>query len=336
MSQLALAVMESSQVGEARRQAAAMAGRLGFDAGAAGRAALVVTEAATNIVKHAKGGEILLRALEQDAAAGIELIALDRGPGMDNVAGSMRDGHSTAGSPGLGLGSLARAASGLEIYSQPGKGTVLRCELWANGAGAPADAPGKLRVGAICLPKPGESVAGDDWMLASENGRHVLMVVDGLGHGPDAAAAARTAKAVLAHSTGSPRALLDAVHHGLRSTRGAAAAVALLQPARRTLAYAGIGNITGVIRHAQKTRHLISHGGILGHQVSRIHEIDFPFPDDSLLIMHSDGVSAHWDLEDYPGLEARHPGVIAAVLYRDHARGRDDVTVAVVRNRISA
>jgi anti-sigma regulatory factor (Ser/Thr protein kinase) len=115
MTQLVLHVTESSQVGEARRQAQAMARALGFDEGAAGRVALAVTEAATNVVRHGGGGEVLLRPLGDDAAPGIELMTVDRGPGMANVAASMRDGHSTSGSPGQGLGAIGRAALELEI-----------------------------------------------------------------------------------------------------------------------------------------------------------------------------------------------------------------------------
>lgn len=329
MISLSLPVTESSQVGEVRRRAAHTARSLGFDEGDAGRVALAATEAATNIVKHAGSGEMLLRVLGDAQAPGIELIALDRGPGMANVAESLRDGHSTAGSPGFGLGSLARNTADLQIYSQPGKGTSLRCELWAAGT-APAAA--RLACGGVSVAKPGEQASGDDWLVLSERGQHTVAVIDGLGHGADAAAATRAASSVLSRSKGSAEQLVDAMHHGLRSTRGAAAAVAVVQPERGTLAYAGIGNINGVIRHARKSRHLVSLNGILGHKVRTIREMAFAFPEHALLIMHSDGLSARWDLDDYPGLEAKHPGLIAAVLYRDHARRRDDVTVAIVRN----
>jgi anti-sigma regulatory factor (Ser/Thr protein kinase) len=332
LNQLALPVTESNQVGDARRHGSAMAAALGFDEAGASRAGLTVTELATNIVKHGGGGEILLRPLGMNGAAGVELIALDRGPGIADIGASMRDGHSTAGSPGLGLGSILRAAPDLEIYSQEDKGTVLRCELWASGA---APNSGKLQMSAICVPKRGEDVCGDDWAFLANRGRHAMMVVDGLGHGTDAAIAARAAKAIFSRNEMSAEEALDAIHHALLATRGAAAAVAVVQPGRSLLAYAGIGNIVGVIRHAQKGRHLVSHGGILGHRATKIQEFSFPFPANALLIMHTDGLSSHWDLDKYPGLEAKHPGLIAAVLYRDHARARDDVTVAVVRNTMA-
>jgi anti-sigma regulatory factor (Ser/Thr protein kinase) len=332
MTQLALQIAERSQIGEARRQAAAMAASLGFGADAAGRVALAVTEAATNVVRHAGSGEILLRPLGRDGAAGIELIALDRGPGMANVAASRRDGHSTAGSPGQGLGAIGRAALELEIWSQPGKGTVLRCELWPDGARPERG----LDAGAVGVAKPGEAVSGDDWMLVSGRGRHALLVVDGLGHGPDAAAAARAATGAFARSEGSAAELLGVLHDALRSTRGAAAAVALMQPAKRVLDYAGVGNVSAAVSGEGRVRHLVSHNGILGHGAPRMRELAYPFPAGALLVMHTDGVATHWDLGKYAGLESKHPAVVAAVLYRDHLRGSDDATVVVVRNTMGS
>jgi anti-sigma regulatory factor (Ser/Thr protein kinase) len=333
MSQLALAIAESSQVGDARRQAAAMAEGLGFEASACGTVALAITETATNIVKHAGNGKILLRPILRDGATGIELIALDGGPGIANIGESLRDGHSTAGSPGLGLGTLFRAGTDLQIYSQPGLGTVLRCEIWAR---APAGGGDPVDIGAVCVAKSGEVVSGDDWVLISDKDRHTVMVVDGLGHGPDAAAAARAATAALAREPqGTPAELLEAVHHALKSTRGAAAGIAVMQPGRGLVTYSGVGNIVARIHHEGKTRNLVSHNGILGSQVRKIQEFSCPFPASALLVMHSDGLATYWDFEQYPGLGSKHPGVIAGVLYRDHQRSRDDATVAVFRNSLA-
>jgi hypothetical protein len=66
--------------------------------------------------------------------------------------------------------------------------------------------------------------------------------------------------------------------------------------------------------------------------VRKIQEFQYPFPKGSLLIMHSDGIATHWDLASYPGIEARHPAFVSAALFRDHSRGRDDLTVLALRN----
>jgi anti-sigma regulatory factor (Ser/Thr protein kinase) len=322
-----IVVEEGSQVAHARREALALAKRMALATDASDRLALVVTEAATNILKHAKTGRLLVAPLSNGEGPGIEVIALDRGPGIEDLTVSMRDGHSTTASPGLGLGSLSRLASNLDIYSRPGKGTVLRFEV-RSGA---RDERKPASFGAVCVARPDETVSGDAWSLGVASGRRRVVVVDGLGHGPDAATAAQAALRIAEqHPDAEPADVLDAVHAGLRSTRGAAAAIAVVAPDRGS--FAGIGNISAFVRTAQRSRSLLSHNGTLGLQVRKIQAFDFEFPPRSLLVMHSDGIATHWSLDNYPGLEAHHPAVIAATIYRDHARARDDATVAVLRN----
>jgi hypothetical protein len=73
--------------------------------------------------------------------------------------------------------------------------------------------------------------------------------------------------------------------------------------------------------------------GTVGQGTLRVREFDYAWSPGSVLVMASDGLGTRWSLDDYPGLAARHPALVAAVLYRDHARGRDDVTVLAVRAR---
>jgi hypothetical protein len=269
------------------------------------------------------------RILERGNGSGIEILAIDKGPGMD-VAASMRDGHSTAGTQGSGLGALSRRASGLEIWSRPGSGTLMRFEVWPK---APAPNGAALASGVICTEKHGEDVCGDNWALLQGRGRVVAFVVDGLGHGLEAAQAARAAVDIVkakAHLGATD--LMDAVHAALRPTRGAAAALAMLQPESELCEFCGIGNISASIRSGGASRSMVSHNGTLGHSVRKIQEFQYPFPKGALLVMHSDGMATHWNLAAYPGIEMRHPAMIAAALYRDHSRGRDDLTVLALRN----
>ncbi len=112
-----LPVVEMSGVGAARRNATAYAEARGFSKTDAGRVALVVTEAATNLVQHARGGELLLRSWATGSPAYcVEILALDKGPGMRNVTACMRDGFSTGGSRGAGLGAIARLSTTFEAY----------------------------------------------------------------------------------------------------------------------------------------------------------------------------------------------------------------------------
>jgi anti-sigma regulatory factor (Ser/Thr protein kinase) len=328
---LRLPVEEASQVGEARRQVARWTEMLGFDETCAGRVALVVTESAGNLAKHATGGgELVVRVVARGESPGIEILSLDRGPGISDVARALRDGYSTAGSPGTGLGAIARLADDFAIHSAPGLGTAVLARLWSGPA---PDLPaGSLDVGVTSLPKPGEEACGDSWAVDLRPGHGVLTVVDGLGHGPEAAEAARVAVRIFEESSSAgPGRILERMHDAMRSTRGAAVAVAEIDAGAGTLRYAGVGNISGSILAGAEARSLVSHAGTVGHQMRKVQEFSYPWTDRSLLVMHSDGVTQRWDLDRYAGLATRDPALVAGVLYRDFSRGRDDSTVLVTR-----
>lgn len=330
INQMQIPIEGESAAAEARREATALALTLGFDETAKGKVAIVVTEIATNIAKHAKRGQLLLRALERNGVAVIEVLGLDQGPGMANVGDCLRDGYSTAGSPGTGLGAMTRLADEFDIYSAEGKGTALVARLWSRQLPA-VNRLNSLEIGVVCLAKPGEVACGDAWAIECYTNHCLIVVVDGLGHGSDAALASMEAlKTLQRHSTAAPAELIEFAHGALRSTRGAAMAVARLGPDKE-VRFAGIGNISGVILAPLSNRHMVSHNGIVGHEVRRIQEFFYPWSRDSLLLMHSDGIATHWNLDHYPGLINRHPSLIAGVLSRDFARGRDDLTVLVIK-----
>jgi anti-sigma regulatory factor (Ser/Thr protein kinase) len=302
--------------------------RAGFDEAEAGKVALVVTEVASNLVKHAGGGDLLVRAVEY---GGIEVLALDRGPGMANLGHCLRDGFSTAGTPGTGLGAISRLAGLFDIYTAANAGTALLARLLPR-PGSRNDPVRALDVGSVHLPHPGEPVCGDGWAVEQRPGREVILVVDGLGHGLLAAEAARLAVRIFRENSQlNPVEILQTIHAALRSTRGAAAAVAELNLDAQLLRFAGVGNISGSVFAAGVSRSAVSQNGTLGHEARRFQEFSYPFPRGALLVMHSDGLATHWRLDQYTGLAARHPGLVAGVLYRDFKRGRDDVTVLAVR-----
>ena len=325
-------IREVSAVAEARREVTGLARAIGFDASEIGRVALVVTEAATNLVKHTPQGQVLARAFDRDGVATIEVLALDQGPGITNVGESLRDGYSTAGSPGTGLGAIKRLSDEFDIYSIPGKGSALVAQLRARRP-ASGNPQAPLEIGAVCLPQPGEVACGDAWAVEWRDGHCVILVADGLGHGADAAAAAMAAvNALRTHPQLAPAELIEFAHGALRSTRGAALAVADLDLARE-VRYAGVGNISSVALAPGGARHMVSHSGIVGHEARKIQEFVYPWSQDTVLVMHSDGLATHWNLDQYPGLVSRHPSLIAGVLYRDFTRGRDDVAVVVAKKR---
>lgn len=327
-------VAEVSAIAAVRRAGNQLAAIIGLDETVAGRVALVITEVASNIVKHAGKGDILLRPLAAGDARGIEVLAIDKGPGFENIEQAMRDGMSTAGSYGVGMGAMRRLADEFDLYAGGPHGSALRMGVWA--AGQPRPAPEWI-VGAVCLPLPGEEECGDAWRCACHDGQLLLMVADGLGHGPEAARASGAAVALVQPgSTFAPGPMLQLAHGALQGGRGAAVAVGCLDSDADELRFAGIGNISVSLHVGANARHLVSHNGIVGSNMRKVQEFSMPLGADPMLIMHSDGIGTRWDLERYPGLAQRHPALIAAVLYRDHVRGRDDACIVAAQRQHGA
>jgi len=328
---IVLPILESSQVGEARRIAMALASRLGFNETDRGKVGIVLSEVATNLVKHAKDGKLILQTLEQDQIGGIEILALDKGPGIRNLSECMRDGFSTTGTPGTGLGACLRLCDLFEIHSVPNLGTALLSQLWAK-PNLTQPQTKNLEIGAVYLPKTGEEVSGDAWAIQQDSDRSLLLVVDGLGHGPLAAQASREAVRIFRENLSkSPKQIIEAAHRALKSTRGAVMAIAQIDFDQQTVNFAGVGNIAATIISGEKTQSLVSYNGTVGHEVRKIQEFVYPWPKNGILVMYSDGLGTQWRLDRYPGLAAKHPILIAGVLYRDFNRERDDVTVLVAR-----
>jgi anti-sigma regulatory factor (Ser/Thr protein kinase) len=324
-------VSEQSQTGEARRRALACAQGLAMDEVRSGAVAVAATEIATNLVKHAGRGHILLQQLARPGNAGLRVMGVDKGPGISDIAGALADGHSTAGSMGGGLGAIRRLSDCFDLYSMPGSGTVVSAEFWRQkGAGPARNA--SLEVGVISEPIFGEEFCGDGWGVRDSAEGTLMMVVDGLGHGILAAEAAREAERVLLESKeSSPQQIIQDTHCALRKTRGAAQGIARIEANKRLLTFAGVGNISASIVAPGTSRSMASHNGTLGHQMQRVQEFTCPWNADSILVMHSDGLTSRWDLNRYPGLWGKPASVIAAVLHRDFFRGRDDVTVLVAK-----
>lgn len=327
-------VDDLSQVGAARRQAVAAAAAKGWTEADTGGVALVATELATNLARHAQQGRLLIRPLAPLEGGGLELLSLDAGPGMADVSTCLRDGHSSAGTPGEGLGAVQRAAKEFAITSRPGEGTLILARLGPRTSAAntapPEDRP-PLRLGVICQNYPGETACGDAWFVAKRADRTVAAVVDGLGHGPDAEAAALAAVEVLSqHADLGAVALMERMHAALRSTRGAAAAIALLHHREERLEYTGLGNIAGRLWIGGEYRSLISLAGTVGHAARRIRTESYPLPPGAVLMLASDGLKQTWDPAPFRLYTAQHPALFAGALYRALLRGRDDATVLVL------
>lgn len=326
-----IAVEAEPDVADVRRLAAAAARAQGFSQAQEGRASIVATEIATNLVKYARSGRILVRLVEWDGLAGVELLATDEGPGMHDAPLRMADGYSTGGTLGGGLGAMARLSDLFDLYSVPERGTVVMARLWAGTPPGPSDR--QFLVGPVAEAVAGEAVSGDAWAVEQRGTRIVALVADGLGHGHAAATASVAAVAAFRHHHREPpETIVAEIHTALRNTRGAAVAVAEIDRAAGRIRYCGVGNITARLLAAGRHSHLMSHYGVAGHQAPRIRAVDAAWPDGALLVMHSDGLSTKWDLAAYPGIERHHPLLAAATVMRDAVRRTDDATVLALRD----
>jgi len=320
-----VAVAEPSQVGQARRLAGEQAKNAGLNDQKAGRVALVATELATNLTKHAGQGYLMLNRFADADGEGVELLSLDKGPGIADLNRALSDGYSTSGSLGGGLGAVARVADRFAIFSRPGLGTAVLARFTA--APAPSDRE-RIGIGAVVEPYPGERVCGDGWAYAGGT----VLVVDGSGHGEQAARASAVAiDTFLADPDRDCVGLVEAIHRALGPTRGAAVAVARVDRKEQVVRFVGIGNIVGAMVAEGQLRHMVSHNGTAGHIAPRIREFVYPFTGEPTLILHSDGMSGRWNLGSFPGLLAAHPALIAGVLFREYRRERDDCSVVVLR-----
>jgi anti-sigma regulatory factor (Ser/Thr protein kinase) len=323
-------VTDASSVGAVRRAAQGAARKLEFDETRAGELALLATEVSRNVLVHGGGGQVIVSGMGGGESRTAQILAMDSGSGIANLAQAMNDGFSTAGTPGGGLGAMKRIASRFEVFTGRG-GTIVLLEL----AQAPeAESPGEegLRLAGLVVPYPGEKLCGDGWACHADAERTLVLLVDGIGHGREASEAAKEAIACFRDHAGlGPGDILGYLHDALRKTRGAVAAVAEIRPGRRQLTYAGVGNISCVLLAAGKSRSMVSHNGTLGMTARKIQEFHSDWPPDGVLILHSDGVQTRWDLSSYAGLLARHPAVIAGALLRDFRRQRDDASVVVVK-----
>jgi anti-sigma regulatory factor (Ser/Thr protein kinase) len=321
-----ISLEHDADIGAVRRRFATLAAAAGLDEARTGDASIIAAELATNVRRHAGHGGALLGTTSAAGQRGVAIVAWDRGPGMDLEA-CLRDGMSTAGTAGVGLGAVSRLASRWGAFSPRGRGTVIAAYVLPIG-----DVPRpRIEHGAVALPYPGLPISGDAWDLHADGATVTLIVCDGLGHGDGATEASRAViDAFRARPGDAPAAILERASGAARPTRGAAATIVRLDLAAREAVIAGVGNVAAWIA-GETARQLVTQHGTLGHNTPRFREERYPFPPGATLVVASDGLKSRLDLGEPTGLLTRDPGVIAAALWRDHHRGRDDATVVVLR-----
>ncbi|MFJ3644143.1 ATP-binding SpoIIE family protein phosphatase [Streptomyces sp. NPDC090108] len=331
-------VHDSTRVRDVRVATEAAGAHARLDGHRTAVAALVATELATNLLKHAGGGRLVIQLVgHPDPGApghAVQLVALDHGPGIPDVAAALRDGFTTSdASLGAGLGTCRRVSSTFDLYSGP-RGTVSVARI-GQDPDRPSTRPAFL-TGGVNVPLARGEHSGDDWSRVRAGSRLTLLLADGLGHGHKAAEASGAAVEELRRVGHlAPAEILRHLHPALRPTRGAAVAVAQLDTEAGELEFAGVGNIGARLHSDGAWDHLVSHPGIVGAQFPATVPVRrLPWRPDSLLVLHSDGLPSRWVPPEDPGLLTRDPAVIAATVLRDASSAaspvRDDTCVAVL------
>ena len=353
-----------SLAARARRTAADLARRVGMPAERIAQIELAVTEVAVNLTQHADDGALLLRLIEAgpSPSVAVELLAIDHGPGIADLAYSRRAGVSTAGTPGLGLGVVERMADSFDVHSLMGRGTVLVARFRKRAGQGEAEKPfPEPTVTGLTRPLSGEQVCGDAWAVksigssadgapdtagaagttkttgtaeagAEDHAPLLLMLCDGLGHGPLAARASGKALAAFHRSTAQdPTEIIAELHRALAGTRGGAVAVARIDAQRRRIAFCGIGNVSAFIVAGDTRSTLLSAPGIVGHHLPRLRGHEAALPPGASVILHSDGLTERWSPAAMPSLFAASSTLIAAHLMREAGIRRDDASVVVIK-----
>ncbi|GGX06357.1 SpoIIE family protein phosphatase [Streptomyces lomondensis] len=335
-------VHDSTRVRDVRVAVEAAGARARLDPHRIAIAALVATEPATNLLKHAGGGRVVINLLDRpptDAGSGssaVQLLSIDQGPGIPDVAAALRDGHTTAASSlGAGLGTCVRTSSAFDLYSVRGRGTVVMACIDQEPT-AQAGTGRHCRLGGVDVPLAQAEHSGDAWSWARSGPCLTLMLADGLGHGPKAATASAAAVDELHRAAHLPALeILRRQDTALRTTRGAAVAVAQLNADTGKLSFAGVGNAGARVRTAHAWQPLVSHPGIVGaHFPATVPVQRLPWRPDSFLVLHSDGLPSRWTPPDDTELLGHDPAVVAATILRDAGSAarplRDDTSVAIL------
>jgi anti-sigma regulatory factor (Ser/Thr protein kinase) len=319
-------ISDPSAVAEARRLARNLAQTAALPDTRAEALAIVVTEMATNLLRHARAGQLLLQ-IQPGKGPHVSVAAIDAGPGIPDVDLALSDGFSTGSSAGGGLGAMRRLADSFEIRSTPGQGTVTVC-----GFGAAPELAG-VEVGAYLMNYPGDRACGDGLLVRDVSGRVDLFAVDGLGHGARAEAAAAEAIEGLEALRGEdPARTLSELSARLAGSRGSVAALAQIEAADGRLRLAGIGNIAALLVQPNgQVKRLISREGRLGGAVRTPPVEEAVIRPGDVLILHSDGLSTLRSHAELPPTAGHSCAMIAAQFMRDRSKGRDDCCVIVAR-----
>ena len=181
---------------------------------------------------------------------------------------------------------------------------------------------------------PGENESGDHHLVRCSQSGILIAALDGIGHGEEAANAAKAAVSILKSGLDEPViSLVGRCHDGLRSTRGVVMSLASIDPERGMMTWLGVGNVQGALLRAGPNKPacqepLLLRAGVIGSQLPSLQAAVLPISKDDTLIFATDGVRSDF-AEGLSVLES--PQRVADKILKKYSRGNDDALVLVAR-----
>ena len=294
---------------------------------------LIVAEMTSNLFKYSDDGELLLGVFSNGGSPYIELISIDNGPGMINPARMMVDGVSTSNTLGHGLGSMKRLSDIFELYSQIGWGTIALSRVYNTDQKMAIKKP--LLMSPIVVFKPGETTSGDGFTFKKTEKYIKLMLADGLGHGPEANHAINEAAAAFkVFPDYSPSETIRFIHQAIKKTRGAVINITGYDFARKVWSTVGVGNIAARMSGPVNFKNHMSYNGIVGHNIpNTLNDQEYIAEEFNQVMLCSDGIKTRIDMARYPLMYKYDLTILAAAIYKDHARRTDDMSVIIAKIR---
>jgi len=292
---------------------------------------IIVAEMTSNLFKYSDDGEILMGTFPNEGSPYLELISIDNGPGIANPARMMQDGVSTSNTLGHGLGSMKRLSDTFELYSLVGWGTIVLSRIYNTPP--KSKAKNQVIMRPIVVAKPGETLSGDGFIYKKTDKYVKLMLADGLGHGPEANKAINEAAAVFkVFPDYSPTETLRFIHSNIKKTRGAVINIVGYEFDAKTWATAGIGNIAARFNGPVTFKNHMSYNGIVGHNIpNTMNDQQYPADQFNQVMLCSDGIKTRIDMVKYPQMYKYDQTILAAAIYKDHARRNDDMSVVLAK-----
>jgi len=333
VSETIISIGSDADVVLARTKGEKLARSTGMEKAQVADVAIAISELASNLAKHrVTGGKIIIREIRAEEKKGIEVISSDLGPGIADIDQAMTDGYSTAASLGIGLPAVNRLMDEFQIRSNIGKGTLVTTRKWVKPE-LPSVPVSDLELSVFSRPIPGQKYNGDAYFVKRYEDKVIFGVIDGLGHGKDAQEASQVAVDCLENFYRRPFAeIFQLCHQRLKRTRGAAMSLCRINLKDRVMTHAGIGNVNTRVYSSEKAPAPFCINGTLGVAMRTVKVDDYPLPENSTIIMFSDGISGRFTPDNPSGFLGLKPQRLARQILDNYARDNDDATVIVGRS----